>query len=43
MSIFKDITVLITGVTGSFGNTRLWRFFDSDIKDYLRSTTFVLP
>lgn len=31
MSIFKDKTLLITGGTGSFGNTVLKRFLDSDI------------
>ena len=31
MSIFKDKVLLITGGTGSFGNTVLNRFLDSDI------------
>lgn len=33
MSIFKDKILLITGGTGSFGNTVLRRFLDSDIKE----------
>ena len=33
MSVFKDKTLLITGGTGSFGNTVLRRFLDSDIKE----------
>ena len=33
MSVFKDKVLLITGGTGSFGNTVLRRFLDSDIKE----------
>ena len=33
MSIFKDKTLLITGLTGSFGNAVLRRFLDSDIRE----------
>ena len=33
MSIFRDKTLLITGVTGSFGNMVLKRFLNSDIKE----------
>lgn len=33
MSVFKDKVLLITGGTGSFGNTVLRRFLDTDIKE----------
>src|SRR5574344_515541 len=33
MSVFKDKVLLITGGTGSFGNTVLRRFLNSDIKE----------
>lgn len=33
MSLFKDKTLLITGGTGSFGNTVLRRFLHTDIKE----------
>jgi len=33
MSLFKDKTLLITGGTGSFGNTVLRRFLNTDIKE----------
>ena len=31
MSLFKDKTLMITGGTGSFGNTVLGRFLATDI------------
>ena len=33
MSIFKDKVLLITGGTGSFGNSSPSHFLDSDIKE----------
>lgn len=33
MSIFKDKILMITGGTGSFGNTVLKHFLETDIKE----------
>ena len=47
MSNFKNKTLMITGGTGSFGNTVLRRFLETDIKEIdqelFKNKTAILP
>ena len=38
-SVFKDKTLMITGGTGSFGNTVLKHFMDTDLAEILYADT----